>query len=226
AIGGAHGISVGDLDVELVDGFRRDRPIERDAGLERALRPGRDGLGRLAIDVADPEELPFALRAASPIGAARMRRHDEIAARRQARIHRQEPEAREERGTRRVPCRIAVTPMELGAIDDAARVPGDEDVPCEVRGPEGWSSFLRLVEDESTRRLVLRAVVEDRRLVDDVGEMLRVARRKPIVTRGQDMEKLVARVASGKPGLAFLVGREEIAMTIEREADRETNARA
>ena len=71
---------------------------------------------------------------------------------------------------------------------------------------------------------MLRRVVERARLVDDVGHVLGCRAGKAVVPALLDVQQLVERIAVGHPGRAFLVGAEQIAVDVEPQRDRETDA--
>ncbi len=73
---------------------------------------------------------------------------------------------------------------------------------------------------------MLRAEGDDGGLVDDVGKMLGMLGREAVVTAAADVVQLVERVAVGEPGLAFLVGAEQVAVAVEGQVDAEAVTRA
>src|SRR5262249_5557539 len=115
---------------------------------------------------------------------------------------------------------------ELGAEQFPARVTGDERVALPARRPERRMARVRSVETEAARRLVLRAVVEEARLVDHFPAGARRARGGAVVPSFLNMEELVEGVAVGEPGRPLLVGREELAGTVEVDSDREADSGA
>ena len=72
---------------------------------------------------------------------------------------------------------------------------------------------------------MLRAVVENARLVDHVGQVLGMPRRKAVVPARLDVQQFVERVAVGQPGGAFLVGAEQVAQPVETPAPPESESR-
>src|SRR6516162_2789033 len=73
---------------------------------------------------------------------------------------------------------------------------------------------------------MLRAIVKHARLIDDIGQKLGMPWRKAIMPAWLDVQELVEGIAVGQPGGALLVGAEEVAMAIEGQADRKTDAGA
>src|SRR5882672_6732574 len=76
---------------------------------------------------------------------------------------------------------------------------------------------MRLVEDQAARRLMLRSERDHWRFTDETWQPFLMARREAIVASGDDVVQLVQRIAVRAPGLAFLIGQEEVARFVEGE---------
>src|SRR5579884_3198813 len=74
---------------------------------------------------------------------------------------------------------------------------------------------------EAAGGLMLRAVIENARLIDHAGKIFRMPRRKTVMPTRLDVEQFVERVAVGQPGRAFLVGAKEVAVGVERHRNGE-----
>ena len=61
---------------------------------------------------------------------------------------------------------------------------------------------------------MLRRVVPHARLVDHVGQPLRMPRRKAVVPPGLDVQQLVERIPIRHPRRTFLIGAEKIAIEL------------
>src|ERR1043165_10304558 len=73
---------------------------------------------------------------------------------------------------------------------------------------------------------MLRAVIKDARLVNDVLQIFRMARRKAVVTATLDKEQLIERISVGQPGGALLIGAKQIARHVESQPHGKTDAGA
>ena len=72
---------------------------------------------------------------------------------------------------------------------------------------------------------MLRAVIEDARLINDMREIFGMARREAVVSALLNVQQFIERVAVGQPGGAFLVGGKEVAVVVEGKPNGEANAR-
>ena len=119
----------------------------------------------------------------------------------------------------------------------ATRLPADERVIGPRGGPEGLSCVDRSIKNHAAGRLVLRAVVERRGLIDDVGVVPRMPRGKAEVAHPgdvrlwrraieADMEQFVEGITIGQPRCPFLFGAEQVAVVVERQGDREADSGA
>ena len=73
---------------------------------------------------------------------------------------------------------------------------------------------------------MLRRVVEHARFIEDIRQMLRMARRESVVTSLLNVQQFIEGISIVLPRCAFLIGAEQIAFVIESKADRKTNSRA
>ena len=188
--------------------------------LLRTRGPGEHRLRRVAIAVFDLVELALALGPAAPVGQAAVDRDDQVAARRDAGVGGEHVQDGEQLVLGDVSARRL---GQLRAEELAPRIAGDQRIAGPVRRAEGRAAVDRFVEVQAAGRLVLRAVVEDARLVDHRGKVPRMPRREAVMPLRLDVQQLVERVAVGEPGRPFLVGREQVAQAVEGQRDREAN---
>ena len=73
---------------------------------------------------------------------------------------------------------------------------------------------------------MLRAVFKDRRLINNLRQMLRMTRRKAVVQSGLDVQQFVERISVRQPRRALLLAGEKIAQTIEGQRAGEARAGA
>ena len=206
--------------------FRRrgiESPIESHPKNTRRLGPRQNRLGRGFGDRSDFENPALALGAGAPIGIASVSGDEERAARADREVHGELVQAGDGFRVRHVP---GFGLDQLRAPDFPARFSGDQGIARPPRRPERLSAIDRCIEAQTARRLVLRAIVVNARLVDDVRQMLRVARRESVVPALFDEEEFIEWVSVRQPGCALLVGAEEIAVVVEPQADRPADAGA
>src|SRR5439155_20354181 len=96
--------------------------------------------------------------------------------------------------------------------------------PLPIRWGEGWGEGL--VKTQPARALMLRRVIEQTWLIDHVGQMSWMPWWKSVMAPRLNVQQFIERIAVGHPRCAFLVGAKKVAVTVEREADREADARA
>jgi hypothetical protein len=150
-----------------------------------------------------------------------MNGHDESSLGSDARVGREHVQTGEKMVLRHIAGRRL---HQLRAVELAAGVAGHEGIARPVLRPENGSSIHWFIKIQSAGRLVLRPVVENARLVDHLRQMLGMSWRKAIMPTRLDVQQLIERVSIGQPGRSFLVGREQVSQSIERQPHWEANA--
>ena len=186
-------------------------PVELDDRLRRALRVGQHRLRRGFVRVADFENPALALRPVPPVRRAAVAADHEIALRRDRAVHGHHAQPRDGLVARHVTRRRL---HHRGAPELAARLAGDDGVARPELRPEAPAARRWTVEAEPAGALMLRRVVPHARLIDHVGEPLRMPRRKTVVPPRLDVEQLVEGVAVRHPCRAFLIRAEKIAVAV------------
>ena len=100
---------------------------------------------------------------------------------------------------------------QLGSVELSAGFSHHQRIATPPSGAKDRATVHRLVEIHSTSRLMLRAIVIDARLINDVWKMLGMAGRKAVVPPGLDMQQFIKRITVGQPSGPFLIRAEEIA---------------
>ena len=191
-----------------------DRTVKGNDGLRFARGPSEHGLRCGLVGVADFENAPLAFRAVAPIRRASVAAHHEIALRRDRAVHRHQPDAREQLRARDVACGRL---RELRAPELPARFAGHDRVVAPRLGPESRASRRGTVEAEAAGALVLRAVVEDTRLIHHTRQPARMPRRESVVPPaiGRDVQQFIEGISIRHPCRAFLIGAEKVAVSVE-----------
>src|SRR5688572_18411884 len=83
---------------------------------------------------------------------------------------------------------------ELGAIQLAARFAAEQRVAGPGSRTPIRSAVHAFVEDHAHRALVLRAVIEGRRLINDLWQMFWMTRWEPVMQARLDMQQLIERI--------------------------------
>ena len=199
------------------------RLVEGDAKFIRRSGPGQNRLRCLLVGMANAENLPRARRTRAPVGRATVTGEQQIALRRDACIHEQHGERADEMILRDVAFGRL---YELGAIEFAARFAAEQRVTTPRSGTKTRPSVHAFVEDHPDRALMLRAVFKDRRLINDLRQMLRMTRRKAVVQSGLDVQQFVEWISVRQPRRALLLAGEKIAQPVEGQRAGEARAGA
>ncbi len=181
------------------------------------------GCGEFAVGVADLKKLAVALRSDAPVGWADMAGDYEVGRGRECSVEEHQAGLSNEGFA----ADVAVWGFhERDAPKLAAREAADERVALPKVRAEGFLVGAGFVEREAAGGLVLGTEGNNGRLVDDVRQVLRMFGREAIVHALPDVVQLVARVAIGEPGFAFLIGAKQVAMAIKGQIDAEAVTRA
>ena len=186
-------------------------PIKDHASFRGAGRIGERGLRRASIDIRNFKQLSLSLGTGAPVGQAAVASHNQITLRRRDGIDRQHLEDGDNLVLRDVPADCF---GHFCAPDFSTRLARDDGIPT----PPVWTeSFGLFIEMQSARGFVLRGVIKDARLVNNVRQIFGMARGKSIMAPRLDVEQFIEGIAVGQPGGAFLIGAEEITGGVEGE---------
>jgi hypothetical protein len=191
---------------------RIERAIKGNAKFIGSGRPGVDWLGNSFTRVANFEDAAFAGGTGAPVGRTAVASDNEVASGTDAGIDREHGEGSEKLILGDVAKRRF---GELRSVEFAAGFAANERIVCPMRGAEMGTAVDAFVKEQADGALVLRAVFVNGRFVDDIREMLRMARREAVVFASLDVQQFIKRIAVWQPGCAFLISGEEVALMIK-----------
>ena len=172
---------------------RFDWAIKHQARLGGTHRVGEHRLGSGFVRVRQLEQLARPLWTRAPIGRSGMAGHQQIALRRRHGINRQRRQTGDELVLRHITsCGLD----ELGAPNFPAGFAGDQDIPAPpLRTEDLFTATNGFVKMNPARRLMLRAIVEHTRLINNSRKVDGMPRRKSVVPPFLDMQEFVERIS-------------------------------